>query len=90
MKLDKDFFKTTANIKVLVTVENTGFVAGSEVVQVYIAPPTSSTIGRPAKSLAGFAKMKNLEPGGSETRKVEVDFESLAYWEDVENGEGGA
>jgi len=62
MKLDKDIFKTTASIKVLVTVENIGSVAGSEVVQVYIATPTLSIVGIPANPLAGFAKTKLLSP----------------------------
>jgi beta-glucosidase len=79
MKLDKDIFKTTASIKVLVTVENIGSVAGSEVVQVYIATPTSSIVGIPAKPLAGFAKTEKFEPRGSDTRNVEAYFESLAY-----------
>jgi beta-glucosidase len=91
MKLQQTSLKQGSSITVQADVENTGSVAGSEVVQVYIAPPKSS-VDRPLKVLAGFAKV-TLEPGQSKTVEIEVSFDSAAYWDEnsslwmVEKGE---
>ncbi|KIW13986.1 hypothetical protein PV08_06767 [Exophiala spinifera] len=61
-------------------VTNTGTTEGAEVVQVYVgAGEGTSAIDRPAKELAGFAKV-HLRPG--EARKVAITFgrDSVAYW----------
>ena len=62
-----------------VQVINVGERAGSTVVQVYVADDEAS-VSRPAKELAGFAKVR-LAPG--ETRRVEVvlDMRSLAFFD---------
>ncbi len=65
---------------VSVQVENTGTVAGREVVQVYIAPPRGG-IHRPAKELKGFAKVP-LEPGQRTTVTIPLDSRSFALWQD--------
>ncbi|KAL2840404.1 glycoside hydrolase superfamily [Aspergillus pseudoustus] len=71
------------SIDVAVDVTNTGSLAGSEVVQVYVGPATSSVlVNRPIKELAGFAKIW-LEP--HETRRVPilVTMDSAAYWSEA-------
>jgi beta-glucosidase len=93
--MDKCVLKERNNINMSITVKNIGSVMGSEVVQVYVIPPTSSMVDRPIKTLAGFAKVKNLAAGSSKTVEVEVEFESLAFWSEertmwnVEMGEYG-
>ncbi|KAM0322149.1 hypothetical protein ACHAQA_009637 [Verticillium albo-atrum] len=65
-----------------VNVVNTGSVAGSEVVQLYIsANMTTSTISRPLKELKGFSKVF-LQPG--EARRVEIPFDrfTTAFWDE--------
>jgi beta-glucosidase len=65
---------TTNGIRVACTVRNTGDRAGSEVVQVYVAPPKSS-VPRPLRELKGFVKVR-LAPG--ESRKVEIALRPAA------------
>ncbi|KAH8646645.1 beta-glucosidase [Xylariales sp. PMI_506] len=69
-------------LTVSVKVSNTGERAGSEVVQVYVAPKQKSKIKRPVKELKGFAKLA-LEPGESQTATVEVEAKYAgAYWDE--------
>jgi beta-glucosidase len=85
LKLDKDVLKAGDNINASVLVKNTGSVTGSEVVQVYVAPPSSSTIDRPIKTLVGFAKAADLEPGSTNNVKINFEIKSLAYWDEEKN-----
>jgi beta-glucosidase len=64
---------------VSVDVTNTGDRAGSDVVQVYVAP-RAPRLSRPRRELRGFAKA-HLQPG--ETRRVEValDDRAFAHWD---------
>lgn len=74
---------TADTLSVTVDVRNTGPVAGSEVVQLYVgyantavtAPP-----GRSVKELKAFARAEGIAPG--ETRKVTLTVKAsdLAYW----------
>ncbi len=68
---------------VAVDITNTGARTGSEVVQVYLRD-VESTLPRPAKELAGFAKVR-LEPG--ETARVEVSLgrRSFTVWDVAAN-----
>lgn len=70
------------NLTVAVKVENTGDVAGKEVVQVYVAAP-GKDMDKPARELKGFAKTKRLEPGESETVIVNIPYESLASFNEA-------
>ena len=63
---------------VTVTVENTGAVAGDEVVQVYIAKPDAQVF-RPAQELKGFLRV-HLEAGESRTVKIPLDDKAFRYW----------
>ncbi|WP_308639943.1 glycoside hydrolase family 3 N-terminal domain-containing protein [Paenibacillus silvisoli] len=60
---------------VTVNVTNTGSVAGTEVVQLYIGDKVSS-VTRPAKELKGFARAA-LEPGETKTVTFKIGSEQL-------------
>jgi beta-glucosidase len=60
------------------TVKNTGKRAGSEVVQVYVAPPASD-VPRPLKELKGFSKVR-LDRGEKKSVEITIPVSSLAYY----------
>ena len=62
-------------INVSVEVENTGEMAGSEVVQVYLSRPPLGVL-TPERELVGFAKV-TLEPGEGQTVNVAVPVKRL-------------
>jgi hypothetical protein len=64
-----------------VTIANAGTVAGSDVIQLYVAP-AAAPVRRPARELAGFAKL-HLEPGQQETVEIPLDRRAFAYWDTV-------
>ena len=64
---------------VVVTVRNSGSVAGSEVVQVY-AGVLPTPVPTAAKALAGFARVP-LQPGESKDVTIALDPQSLSYWD---------
>ena len=68
-----------------VTVKNTGNVTGSEIVQVYVTPSSSTKLTHPVRSLRGFAKAKDIKPGESVKVDVKMDKYALSYWCTVEN-----
>ena len=83
---DKDY-------AVMVTVTNTGDVAGKDVVQLYAsAPYYTGEIEKPHKVLVGFVKTDLLQPGESGTYTLEVspyDFASYDYSDANGNGFAG-
>lgn len=70
---------TSAVISAQVT--NTGAVAGKEVVQVYCEAPQSA-MGKPARTLCGFAKTKELAPGEDQTLQIAVPWYTLSSYDD--------
>lgn len=66
-------------VRVTVGVTNTGHRRGSEVVQVYVAPP-SGPLARPAHELQGFAKL-TLDPGEHAEVTVVLDYRAFAAYE---------
>ena len=65
-----------------VTVTNTGDTAGKDVVEVYYNPPyTDGGIEKASKNLVAFEKTKKLEPGASETVKIEFDDDDMASYD---------
>ena len=72
-----------------VEVENTGNVAGKDVVQVYVnAPYTEGETEKPYKVLAGFAKTKLLQPGEKDVVEITIDpyyFASYDYMDANDN-----
>lgn len=75
LKLSSTTFK--GNIKVTVTIKNTGKVAGKEVVQLYLAAPQTK-IDKPSLELKGFAKTALLQPGASQTLTFTINSKDLA------------
>ena len=75
LKLSNPVF--TSEMKISVTVKNTGKVAGKEVVQLYLAAPQTE-IEKPAQELRGFAKTKLLKPGESQQLAFQLDARDLA------------
>ena len=70
---------TGTDLSVEVPITNTGERAGSEVVQVYVAPG-QSVAARPVKELAGFAKL-DLAPGATGTARINLTDRSFARWD---------
>lgn len=68
-------------VTVMVPIANIGSRAGTEIIQVYIAPPQAAQLERPVKTLAGFAKVK-LELGGEKTAEIVFGKEAAAYWDE--------
>ncbi len=67
-----------------VTVENTGDVAGKDVVEVYFNPPyTNGGIEKASANLIDFAKTEMLEPGASTTVHFELAEEDMASYDDL-------
>ncbi len=73
---------TQETLDISVVVENVGSCRGAEIAQVYLAPPRTTKIARPARELKGFEKV-SLDPG--EKRQVTITIlTSLAtsYWDE--------
>ena len=77
---DKKQYKPTDKIKVSLNVKNTGSVTGKETVQLYVSKVNSAVL-RPEKELKAFKKIA-LAPGGSSTVLLNIDVNSLAYFDD--------
>ena len=76
---------------VSLTVTNTGSVAGTEIVQLYIAKKNSELF-RPAKGLKGFARV-TLAPGEKQRITITLDDKAFRFWNvkanrwEIEGGE---
>ena len=64
-----------------VTVTNVGDASGKEVIQIYLTPPYTGKIEKPAKSLIAFGKTAVLMPGDSETLSFEIALEDFASYD---------
>ena len=73
-------FSPGGSLRVRVPVTNVGDRAGSEVVQLYVAPRRPQAF-RPPKELKAFAKV-SLAPGESTVVELELDDRSFARWAD--------
>ncbi|WP_305767617.1 glycoside hydrolase family 3 protein [Candidatus Epulonipiscium viviparus] len=68
--------------KITATVTNVGDAyAGREVVQVYLQAPQGQ-LGKPTRSLVGFAKTPLLAPHESTVVKISIPFYSMASYDD--------
>ena len=79
VRLSKKKISRNGSTQVLVDVKNVGKLAGTEVVQMYIRDCVSS-VTRPIKELKGFKKIA-LKPGQGETVALEINPESLAFYD---------
>ncbi|MCX6138903.1 MAG: glycoside hydrolase family 3 C-terminal domain-containing protein, partial [Ignavibacteriales bacterium] len=66
-------------VSVELDVTNSGAVAGSEAVQIYVGMP-SATVLQPPKQLKGVQKIQ-LTPGQTGHIRLKLDFRSFAYWD---------
>jgi len=82
VKLSGSILTEGNNIEVVVSIENNGAIAGSEVIQLYIEDVASS-VKRPKKELKGFEKIL-LEVGETKEVKFQVDESMLSFY-DVES-----
>lgn len=78
LKLDQTEMTADGEIKVSVTVKNTGDVDGEEVVQLYIRDLVGSLV-RPIKELKGFEKI-SLKAGDSKTVSFTINAELLQFY----------
>ncbi len=70
-----------AGYDVTFTVTNTGDVAGSEVAQVYLGKAqVPEGIQTSKYALAGYQKVKDIQPGETRTVTVHISERSLSYW----------
>jgi len=74
---------TGRQVTVSARVTNTGRVAGSDVVQLYLGDPAAA--GEPPRQLKGFSKV-TLRPGQSATVRFTLTSHDLSYWDDTANG----
>ena len=76
---------------VSLTVTNTGSVAGTEIVQLYVAKKNSELF-RPARELKGFARV-TLDPGEKQRITIMLDDKAFRFWNvkanrwEIEGGE---
>lgn len=78
---------TDGNIRLDVTVTNTGAVAGKDVVQVYCNPPyVNGGIEKASVNLMAFEKTSLLQPGQSEDVSLQFAVEDLASYDATEHG----
>jgi beta-glucosidase len=77
LELESDAVDVGGELRVSLTVTNTGDRRGTEVVQLYAAD-TATGVTLPAQQLIGFARV-DLEPGASKTVSFEVPMSQLAY-----------
>lgn len=74
-----------ANEKILVTVsvQNTGSIAGDEIVQMYVQH-LGSAVQRPLLELKGFERVR-IEPGTVKDIVLKLDPHDLAYWDSAQH-----
>ena len=77
-RLSAENFEDTEEITIQVDVQNTGHMAGKEVVQLYISD-RNDTPGRPVKELRGFKKI-SLLPGETKTVCFILSARDLSYY----------
>ena len=78
LRLSHEHISEGETLTVSLKVENTGEVAGKEIVQVYVSDVESSVF-RPDKELKGFTKVE-LQPGEMREIAVELNPRSFASY----------
>ncbi|MDR2809854.1 MAG: glycoside hydrolase family 3 C-terminal domain-containing protein, partial [Tannerellaceae bacterium] len=84
LKFDKSVLDVKGEVTVSVDVQNTGAMAGDEVVQLYAQFPNSK-VARPLKQLKGFARV-HIPQGNKTTVTIPLKAEDLAYWDENRHG----
>ena len=78
-RLSSPSFSPGSALTVAVDVTNTSDRAGSEVVQLYVEPPSSELV-RPPRELRAYAKV-TLAPGESTTVELDLGDRAFACWD---------
>jgi beta-glucosidase len=78
MKVSQNAMKADGKITLSFTLANTGAVAGTEIVQLYLRDPVASTV-RPLQELKGFQKVA-LAPGQRQQVSFTLNRDSLAFF----------
>lgn len=73
--------RENGKVSVSFTVENTGEVPGKDAVLLYVEAPQGA-LGKPSRSLIGFAKTKELAPGDSESLTITASDYLLSSYDD--------
>lgn len=78
-------WQTKKTLSLQVKVENTGNVAGKDVVQVYShAPYIEGEVEKPEVQLVGFGKTNTIQPGASQTITITVNVQDIANFDDYD------
>lgn len=90
-KTIENFSDDGDSISFTINIENTGDVAGKDVVQIYYTPPyTNGGIEKASANLVDFAKTSLIEPGSSEKIYFSIAKEDMAAYDSegvkLENG----
>jgi len=78
IRLSKTQLKGDEKLTAIVTLTNTGKVAGEEVVQLYIQDPVAS-VSRPVKELKNFKKVL-LQPGEKKDISIDITLNDLMFY----------
>lgn len=78
MQLEKE---GKSGLRVTATIENTGSMAGKEILQVYASLP-GGRLAKEARRLIGYAKTREIHPGEFQTVEVEISIEQFASYDD--------
>jgi beta-glucosidase len=78
LRVQPEKVKMGGKVRVRVEVENTGDVAGEEVVQLYVDDIVAS-VTRPVRELKGFKRIA-LKPGETRTVEFELSTEDLSFY----------
>lgn len=79
LRLSCQSMRSSQSLSVSVDVKNAGFIAGDEVVQLYVAPDTHG-VNRPVRELRNFERI-TLAPGETRTVRFELCPRDFAYYE---------
>ncbi|WP_348268497.1 beta-glucosidase BglX [Edaphobacter paludis] len=78
LKLASSTVKSGSSLMVSINVQNTGSVAGDEVVQLYTHQRSGSS-SRPVRELKGFRRI-TLKRGDKQTITLQLDTRDLGFW----------
>jgi len=79
LSIEPEKVKLGDKVRVKVDVQNTGSVAGEEVVQLYVNDVVAS-VTRPVRELKGFKRI-SLEPCETRTMEFELSTDTLAFYD---------
>lgn len=70
------------SIEITIFVANTGNRRGAEVIQVYVMPLATASVGRPVRELKGYRKVM-LEPAAEEVPIVVPMGLAISFWDEA-------